>query len=74
MFMDSLYFPFLIDVQMYGMNMELEEITNFVKTHNQTLRIINFGNNFLEKGFLQLLVDSKYALLALSLEATSFTV
>lgn len=74
MFMDSLYFPFLVDAQMYGMNMELEEVTNFVKTHNQTLRIINFGNNFLEKGFLQLLVDSNYALLALSLEATSFTV
>ena len=74
MLMDSLYYPFLADVQMYGMNMELEEIASFIKSHNQTLRLINFGSNFMEKGFLQLLVDSQYSLLALSLEATSFTV
>lgn len=39
-------------------NMEVEEVEKFIRVHNQTLRTINLGNNFMEKDFLIILAET----------------
>lgn len=52
--------------------MEVDEVENFIRRHNRTVRSINLDNNFLEKGLLGILVEAGYILQALSLESISF--
>lgn len=72
--MDSLYFPHLRSIEIGEQNMEVEEVENFIRVHNQTVRTINMGNNFMEKDFLILLAEAEYMLVGLSLDSTSFVV
>lgn len=58
LFMDSLYFPHLRQIEIGEQNMEVEEVDKFIRVHNQTVRTINLGNNFMEKDFLIILVET----------------
>jgi hypothetical protein len=59
---------------MPNQNMEVDELAEFVRVHNQTLRVLNLANNFMEKDFLKILVEAEYVLGVLNLDSTSFAV
>lgn len=73
-FISSLYFPFLHSLTMTSQNIEVEQIAEFIRIHNQTLRKIDLGNNFMEKQFLDILVETDYRISSLNLNSTSFII
>lgn len=72
--LDQLYFPFLKNAFIEDGALELYQIEKFIRIHNQTLRAVNVGGNFLEKGFMNLLVETGCVLTQLGLRDTSYTV
>jgi hypothetical protein len=54
---DSLNYPFLQVIDVHTMEMEVDEIEQFMRVHGNTLRTVNFMADFFEKGFLEILVD-----------------
>jgi len=46
-FFNSMAFPFLKEINIKGIKLELEDIRQFIINHNHTLRIADIGDNYL---------------------------